>query len=80
MKVRNRGEDNTWSFSNECTEITAYDIQEQNGVCQFGAENRPNNCGKRAFFDFSTAETVPMIQGMWDLESAVDQWTGDNAF
>ncbi len=72
MKVRNRGEDTTWSFANQCATISAYELEEHDGVCQYGAENRPSNCGKRGFFDFSTVEDVPMIQGMWDLESAGD--------
>ncbi len=38
------------------------------------------NCAKKAIFDFSTASEVPKFTGMWDVESAGDQWTGDNAF
>jgi hypothetical protein len=55
-------------------------LEEPTDLCQFGADNNPNNCASKAFFDFSGADNVPMITGMWDLESAGNQWTGDNAF
>jgi hypothetical protein len=80
IKVRDRGSDTTWSFANNCADISSYMLEDQSGVCQHGADNKPANCGKKAFFDFSTEDSVPMITGMWDLESAGGQWTGDNAF
>jgi hypothetical protein len=45
-----------------------------------GGKNNPNLCAKNVILDFSSLETVPKITGMWDVESAGDQWTGDNAF
>ena len=30
--------------------------------------------------DFSLAPVIPKFTGMWDVESAGDEWTGDNAF
>ena len=33
-----------------------------------------------AYFDFSQEPTQPKLIGMGDLESAGDQWTGDNSF
>jgi hypothetical protein len=80
-KVRNRGEDNTWSFPNSnCKTIESYQPFEQTGMCQYGDQNHPSNCAKSLILDFSQEETVPSITGMWDVESAGDQWTGDNAF
>ena len=30
--------------------------------------------------DFSMDSVIPKFTGMWDVESAGDEWTGDNAF
>ena len=38
------------------------------------------NCAKKAIFDFSTVSEVPKFVGMWDVESAGDEWTSNNAF
>ena len=42
----------------------------------------PDACGKKLFMDFSKPEgvTVPVIDGIWDVESAGNQYVGDNAF
>jgi hypothetical protein len=32
------------------------------------------NCAKKAIFDFSTTKNVPKFVGMWDVESAGNEW------
>jgi hypothetical protein len=79
-KVRDRGADTTWSFSNKCKTIDSYMVDDQSGQCQFGADDHPQNCAKTVLLDFSTSDVQPKITGVWDVESAGDEWTGDNAF
>ena len=78
FKVRNRGQDDTWAFSSGCNVITNYQVHDHSGVCQFGDASKPTQCGKQLLLDFSSAVTVPKLTGMWDVESAGDEWTGDN--
>ena len=55
-------------------------VDDQSGQCQFGADDHPQNCAKTILLDFSTSDVQPKITGVWDIESAGDEWTGDNAF
>jgi hypothetical protein len=43
-------------------------------------ESHPANCAKMALFDFTTKSVAPKIVGMWDVESAGNEHTGNNAF
>ena len=82
MKIEDLGEDDPWSFKDQCGPIDDYQLTENTGLCQHGAENRPDDCGKVLFIDYSTEDSanVPVFDGIWDMESAGNQWTGDNAF
>ena len=77
--IKDLGE-NVWSFKDQCNAIENYQLTDHSGLCQHGAENRPAHCGKKLLIDYSTSDNVPVINGIWDLESAGNQWTGDNAF
>lgn len=79
-KIRDRGQDNTWSFSNQCREISTYTMEGEMPLCQFGADNNVNNCASKVVLDFSKEHIAPNINGMWDVESAGNEWTGDNSF
>lgn len=79
-KIRNRGADTTWSFSASCSTIEFYKLEDHPEQCNFGSNNHPQNCGRNVLLDFSLSASVPKIVGIWDVESAGDEWTGDNAF
>ena len=79
-KIRGRGKDTTWEFSSYCSCIDNYQLENQAATCQYANSDNKGNCAKLAILDFSEAESMPLFTGMWDLESAGNQWTGDNAF
>ncbi len=78
LMVKDEQSKGTWPFEDQTQPIFNYELKDQQGVCQFGAEDRKDKCAKQALFDFSKANVVPKITGIWDVESAGDSWTGDN--
>jgi hypothetical protein len=53
-------------------------MDDQNSLCQYGGDDHPDNCAKKVLLDFSTSNVIPKLTGVWDVESAGDEWTGDN--
>ncbi len=49
-------------------------------MCKHGSINLEDTCFTTAIFDFHAEGSVPKLIGMGDLESAGDEYTGDNSF
>ena len=56
IKIKNLGEDDPWSFKDQCGPIDDYLLIDSSDLCQNGAEDRPGHCGKVLFIDYSTLD------------------------
>ncbi len=69
-KIKDKGNDDPWSFKDQCQAITDYQLEGETGQCLHGAENLADTCFHLALLDFSKSDAKPKLIGMGDLESA----------